>query len=198
MRAFLIIIIVIFSACSANLSPSLKSKIAKSENKITDLQVSNLKNQYSSALFGKGKYCPNINKAYQKAYQGKNCSYSGCNSAPPNMIYLQNVKAVQGNGKYAISNYINNRQRISESYRPLQIENTELVLLDNGDGVWTGKIYGNGEQKIYLQFKARNKILENRFMGKVDLNNDDGVPFKFITQAPSDSNWNWTVVTSVG
>lgn len=79
-----------------------------------------------------------------------------------------------------------------------KIINPAFVRLDKRDGLWKGKVQGNGLIRMELHI-LRNGIFESRrSMGSVRLKNKT-TPFNFRSVIPRGAGWSWEIrVSTVG
>ena len=73
-----------------------------------------------------------------------------------------------------------------------EITNSAYQPISDGDGKWTGKVRGNGEVALTLQFLKDGKIHLERPMGGTILV-DDETTFSFITALPKASECIWNI-----
>lgn len=76
-----------------------------------------------------------------------------------------------------------------------EVTDSSFQSLPDGDGKWSGKVRGNGEVALTLQFLRDGKIDTERPMGGTLLI-DDETTFSFITALPREKGWSWNIVAS--
>ncbi|MBX7143162.1 MAG: hypothetical protein K1X79_01805 [Oligoflexia bacterium] len=62
--------------------------------------------------------------------------------------------------------------------------------LNSREGKWQGKIEGNGEVHLVLEWFEAEALMERNAMGSVTLK-DSATSFGFRTALPRESNWTW-------
>lgn len=61
-------------------------------------------------------------------------------------------------------------------------------------GVWAGRLEGNGNVDLYLEVTRGGELDERRYMGGLFLDNRS-TSFKFVSSLPKGSDWAWSIVT---
>ena len=75
------------------------------------------------------------------------------------------------------------------------ITEQSFAALPQQQGLWRGKVKGNGRVHLKLEIFKEGKVIMSRYMGNVFLINKSST-FAFKTTLPSENGWRWRIVTS--
>jgi hypothetical protein len=104
------------------------------------------------------------------------------------------VRVVRGFG----SHYMPKPRRPVNSQRPYaKILLSEFEFLPQSEGIWRGRVTGNGTVHLHLQIKKNGKVESTRYMGNVALAGKS-TTFAFRSVTPPGANWSWDIVASNG
>lgn len=74
---------------------------------------------------------------------------------------------------------------------------SEFEFLPKSEGIWRGRVAGNGRVHLHLKIKKDGVLESTRYMGNVQLA-DKSTTFAFRSVTPSGNNWSWDIVASNG
>jgi hypothetical protein len=74
-----------------------------------------------------------------------------------------------------------------------RVVSSNFQRLASGDGVWRGKVEGNGLIELELQIVRRGNLESSRRLGRVRLSNKSS-SFVLKTPVPHGNDWSWTLV----
>lgn len=68
-----------------------------------------------------------------------------------------------------------------------------LQKVSRKEGVWRGRVYGDGATRLFLEISQDGEVTERRYMGEVYLERKE-TWFAFRSVLPEGSAWGWKVV----
>ncbi len=87
------------------------------------------------------------------------------------------------------------RSMRSKNSGSVKILSADFQKLNKRTGLWKGERKGDGMTELFLLIRSGEKIVEERYMGKVELAREEGnVTFHFKSPLPHYSFQSWTVV----
>ena len=95
------------------------------------------------------------------------------------------------------STYLTKPRRPNSLSHYAKIIVSEFEFLPQSEGIWRGKVAGNGKVHLHLQIKKNGKVESTRYMGNVALA-DKTTTFAFRSVTPPGANWSWDIVASNG
>ena len=95
------------------------------------------------------------------------------------------------------STYLTKPRRPNSLSHYAKIIVSEFEFLPKSEGIWRGKVAGNGKVHLHLQIKKNGKVESTRYMGNVALA-DKTTTFAFRSVTPPGANWSWDIVASNG
>ena len=85
--------------------------------------------------------------------------------------------------------------RAKQTNSVARIVSQALEKLSHEEGMWRGRVYGEGTTRLFLEITNDGKVTERRFMGEVYLEREE-TWFAFKSVLPNGSNWSWQVVAT--
>ena len=112
--------------------------------------------------------------------------YVGCNNfACQRDLVLKNARAsYRRPGK---------RKKIAHN---VEFTKIKLQNSNDGDGLWTGFVHGNGLARLRMNFIKNGRVTASRYIGSVQLkSNEDPTFFRFKSQLPESKQVSWKIVS---
>ena len=72
-----------------------------------------------------------------------------------------------------------------------------LTKLEDGEGVWRGRVAGDGQVALWLHLTTPNQPEEKLYMGSIGLK-DSSSSFAYRAVLPKSSDWDWKITASSG
>ena len=79
--------------------------------------------------------------------------------------------------------------------RKVEFTKIKLQNSDDGDGLWTGFVHGNGLARLRMNFIENGRVTARRYIGSVQLEpSEDPTFFRFKSQLPESDRVSWNIV----
>jgi hypothetical protein len=96
-----------------------------------------------------------------------------------------------------ITRYASGRAQGEEALRYAKILNASFEPRRGAEGIWRGRVAGNGMIYLHLRIFRGGKFESMRYMGKVPLRNKN-TTFAFKSALPKGSQWTWDIIAKAG
>ena len=77
----------------------------------------------------------------------------------------------------------------------VEFSKIKLQNSNDGDGLWTGFVHGNGLARLRMNFIENGRVTDSRYIGSVQLaSSEDPTFFRFKSQLPESNRVSWKIV----